>query len=183
MKQTHRPSMIHGASTINRQGGQSLVGVLVALVIGLLVLGGIAVIVQMSMTALDQQSAKSNLTTVRSKTKQTMKGQPDFTGLSNAVGISRGVFPASMVKTGGVIRNAWNGAVTIRPNAADPLTFDIVYAGLAEVDCNEMGTHQFGTWAAEDINGANVPQTGNQIAAIAGACLAAGNNTITYTSN
>lgn len=165
---------------LQAQRGYGTTDMLIGFVLFLFAVGGSYVLYIMAKGDSDLSREQQNLSAIRTHVQQTFSGQPDYSGLDNALALAAGTFPSSMKKSGGVV-NAWGGAVTVAEDA-DPSRFTITYAGVPQEACVKLSVFGFGTWYAVDVNGNDIPQTGSgSVGAAAGVCTDA--STITYTSN
>lgn len=143
MKKTR--SSRHGFS--NSNGGWAIVGTMIAIVVGLIMLGGIFVVVRQSMDSSRANDALTQLQTIRMNTKQVFSSESSFNALGtdgttgNTIGLNAGVFPDSMKKGAGAggVKNPWNGNVTLRVVAAVPTRFTITMEDIPKDACMKIG--------------------------------------------
>jgi len=151
-----------------------------ALLLAVLVLGGSAFMIKKGIESYKVINAQQNLSTFRLDLKSACKGQPDFTGLTTAIAVSNKIVPDGMLKSGGTVRNVWNGDVTVAAGT-DPTTFTITENGVPEYACLKMATFQAESWESITVNGVEITQGSGMVAAITEQL--AESNTIVFTSN
>lgn len=151
----------------------------IGIVIALVMVGGILVMAQRAFSSYRLMNTQNNLTMMKIEVQSLYTGSSDYSGLSNNVGISAGVFPSDMVK-GATVKNAWGGQVTLAPGS-DVTQFSISYSEIPQDVCLKIA--QLGDdWASIAVNGVDVMAAANRISATAGACQD-GANTVVFGSN
>lgn len=151
-----------------------------ALLIAALVLGGSAFMIKKGIESDKVTSAQQNLSTFRLDVKNLYKGEPDFTGLTTEIAVTNKIVPDGMLKSGGTVRNVWNGDVTVAAGA-DPTTFTITHNNVPEYACVKMATFQAESWESITVNGVEITQGSGMVASISEQLSEA--NTIVFTSN
>jgi len=169
--------------SLNKQRGLTLVETLVAVVVGLIILAGAFVVFGMITSSNKLSNAEQDLTTTQLNIKQLYQGQPNYTGLSNAVAFAANVFPQDMATSAINVIDQWNGAVTLAADA-NPTEFDITFAGVPQDACIKFASFEFGQWVSLTINGTNIPQTQgtSPVTVAATACVAGPNNAVVWVS-
>lgn len=166
----------------HRQGGWAIVSTMIAIVIGLIMLGGLFVIFDQAWQGQIMETEQRNIAATRLNIQNLYRGSPNYNGLTTAVGTSAEVFPSDMIKTAG-IRNSWNGAVTLG-TASGNTQFTMSWAAVPRASCIKLATFGYGSWAAVTANGTTIPQSGGgAVGAAATACNNDTNNTLVFTSN
>ena len=125
------------------------------------------------------------VTTIQGSTKGSFKTRGNYLGLENSIAKDLDIFPRDMVDETGslVIRNRYDGTVTLRVNASNSLQQQQIWTGLPMAACMKMALYSPETWVFVDINGTSIDPTADSAMADAnGACNDTG-NTITWTSN
>jgi len=165
-----------------RQEGLTMIETLIALVIGLLVIGVVFIIFNQVQGSQNVSTAKQNIGTLRSGVDGLFQNQKDYTNLTDTVAINAKIPPSSMVTTGGALKDVWGGAVTLQADTVNgnSAQFDIVYNGLPQSACMKLGQFSRGSWAAATINGTAVTGT---VSDASSNCASGSGNTITYVSN
>lgn len=120
------------------------------------------------------------LSTMRLQTKQLYTGSGDYVGLDTELAINTGIIPDSLVKSGGEVKNVWNGDVTIE-TGDDPNTFVITNELVPKESATKFATFQVGSWVDVIVNGTSVGSAENIVAAVA--AVATETNTISFISN
>jgi len=151
-----------------------------ALLLTALVLGGSAFMIKKAIESHKVTSAQQNLSTFRLDVKNLCKGEPDFTGLTTAIAVKNKIVPDGMLKSGGTVRNGWNGNVDVAAGT-DPTTFTITYNNVPEYACVKMASFQAESWESITVNGVEITQGSGMVAAISEQLSEA--NTIVFTSN
>jgi len=151
------------------------IGILIMLVL----VGGILLTAQRAFSSYKLMTAQRDIAMMKMHVQSLYAGSSDYTGLSNTVGISAGVFPSDMIK-GATVKNAWGGQVTLAPGT-DVTQFTISYSEIPQDVCLKIA--QLGDdWASIAVNGVDVMAAANRISATAGACQD-GANTVVFGSN
>jgi hypothetical protein len=113
----------------------------------------------------------SQQTLLQANIQSAYAGQGTFTSLSNAVVIAGNLAPAKMVVSG-ALQNAWNGAITVAPDATAG-QFDVTHAGVPKgSDCQKFATSQ--NVVSVSING-TVQSMPLEAGALINACSLAAN--------
>lgn len=142
-----QPINNHEKRFTSDQGGWAIVGTMIAIVVGLIMLGGIFVVVRQSTDSSRANDALTQLQTIRMNVKQIFNSESSFAALStdgttgNTIGINAGVFPDSMKKGSGAdgIKNPWNGSVSLRVIPATPTRFSITMEDVPKEACMKIG--------------------------------------------
>ncbi|MCT4625662.1 type 4 pilus major pilin [Halodesulfovibrio sp.] len=161
-----------------RQGGWTMVEIVIALIIGLVALASIGLGVASALENMKIGDTESEISTLRMQTKQLYKSSPDYTGLNNAIAEKAGVIPDSMLKSNG-IRNSWNGNVSV-VTGDDPNTFVLTLEAIPLNACVKLATFQNGSWKEVSVNGSSISQD-NIVSEAAGQCD--DENTLAFTSD
>ena len=134
----------------------STLGKVLAAILGLLALAGVAIAGYVGYTHAKTSSAVADVATLATKIRGDYVNNPaGYATLSNQVAIAAGDVPADMLQ-GSSILNAWGSAVTIGPVAGTPKDFAINLGNVPQAACVELLT------ADGDLMGAAVG--GKQVA-------------------
>lgn len=154
-----------------RQGGWAMMETLIALIIGLVVLAGVFVLVQMSFSSNTTSEAQQNLMTTKANINRLFNSQSDYEAISNEVATQSGIVPSSMIvgdTSSGDITNAFGGEVTLLPNDGDGASlataaginvkentyYSIEYTGVPQEACIQLGSYTRSQWVGGvDVNG------------------------------
>lgn len=157
-----------------RQGGWAMMETLIALIIGLVVLAGAFVLVQMAFSSNTISQAQQDLMTTKANISRLFNNQSDFAAISNQIATQSGLVPSSMIvgdTASGDITNAFGGNVTIVPDdgngaglaAAAGITikadsyYSITFTGVPQEACIQMGSYTRSQWAGGvEINGTSI---------------------------
>jgi prepilin-type N-terminal cleavage/methylation domain-containing protein len=119
-----------------KQGGFTLVELVVVLAIIVAAIGAI-IARQMSASQSSRvQSEAGNLQAIVGKINSTFAGRTSYAGATTAFLLAQGAFPTSMVSGTNVV-NGWNGNVTVAPGTGNT-TVNITYAGVPDSACIEF---------------------------------------------
>jgi len=162
-------------------GGWAIMSALIAIFVGLIMLGGVFAIVQMAMQGSKVQSAQTQLTSIRMGVRKLYTGQPSYAGLDTSTAQTAGVFPENMLSGSGP-KNFWNGDVTVSVSGT-PTEFDITYNGVPQKPCVQLAKFGYGSWQSVTVGGTSVSQSGGGAVSDAVSACTSGGNTVTYTSN
>ena len=166
----------------SNQEGWAIVETMIAVIIGLMMLAGVFVGVNMTLDANKKQGAKQNLASIRMSVKQFYSGQPDYTSLDNSLCKTAELVPASMIKSAG-IRNSWNGSVTIAPVAGDTSQFYIQLSGIPEAEAFELAVNASADmWQEVQLNGTTITIGGTGVSAAQSAVTTGETNTLYFAS-
>lgn len=166
-------------SKAGRQVGLTMIETLIALVIGLFVIG-VAFVIYQQLTAGQKVShARQNLSTIRSAVKELYQHEGSYTFLDNTMAIRADMVPTNMITGPASLVNTWGGSVTISVDPVDSSRFDITSAGIPRSACMHLGVFLKGAWDRVLINGTPVDGTVGK----ASASCAGGGNTIIYTAH
>lgn len=161
-----------------RQGGWAMMETLIALIIGLVVLAGVFVLVQMSFSSNTTSEAQQNLTTIKANLNRVFSNQSDYAALGdkaedkgNKIATQSGIVPSSMIVgevSSGDITNAFGGEVTIWADTGngaglvseagilekDNSYYAIEYTGVPQEACIQLGSYTRSQWVGGvDVGG------------------------------
>jgi type II secretory pathway pseudopilin PulG len=153
---------------------------MIAIFIGLVMLGGIFGLVQMAMQGSKVQTAQTNLSTIRMGVQKLYTGQPNYSGLDTSTANAAGLFPESMTSGAGPV-NAWSGSVQVSVGAT-PTRFTITFNDVPQEPCIELAKFGYGSWESVEVNGASVSQSGGGAVSDAVAACTSGGNSLVYVS-
>lgn len=169
---------------IRNEKGFAVVGMLIAIIIGMIMLAGVFVVVQQAMDNKDIDGTLQELATMRMGTKQMFSTESSFGALGTAgtAGIQllnrAGIVPATVARSATVFRHAWDNNVTVWTNAANNAEFAIVLTGVPEAACLKLGPSG-GGWSRVTVGG-----WATSVATVAAASAnCAANNTMYFVSN
>jgi len=146
----------------------------------LLMIASIALVIFFLVSGSKLSDSKQALMSLQMNTRQLYSTEPDYSTLSNNIALKNGLIPQQLRKSSG-LRNAWGGAVTLRPNSSDSTKFDISFEEVPQDACAKFAKHQAGAWVAVTVNGTDVSSSSGMIAAITNAVKET--NTVTFVSD
>ena len=156
---------------MKNEAGYTLMDVLGGLLVGLIVIAGVAVMMQNATSKSKLSTIEQNLAVLRMQTQQMFSGQSDYTGLNNALAINAGLAPKVFVK-GTSLVHGWNGSITLAP---DSDSFSITMTGIPAAECTQLALFQTEEWTSVTVNGGTV----TDVASASSACSGS-SNTIVY---
>jgi Tfp pilus assembly protein PilE len=125
--------------------GRSMIEMLgVLAIVGVLSVGGIAGYSK-AMSKFKIGKTQDQIQSLVSNIRAMWSSEPNYAGLNAAFLISTDILPKDMRKDANNAINAFNGAVTFAPSAADAKEFSITYAGLPPNVCIEVATADWGS--------------------------------------
>jgi hypothetical protein len=180
-KAVMKPARAHWRDcAVTRQRGASLLEAIAYLGIAALVVIGAIALLTSAFSSANTNAVSEQISAIQTGVKKLYSGQnASYTGLTNPVLASAGVFPASISPASdGTVTNTWNGTVVVAV-AASPDQFTITYTEVPQSVCVNAVSGG-GSWTAISVNGTalTLPVTP---AAASGACTT-GANTIIWTS-
>lgn len=149
------------------EAGFTLLDVLGALVVGLLVIAGIATIINNTYSHSKLVDTEQNLIAMRMQIQQLFSGSPDYTGLDNALAIKAGMAPKNFIK-GNTLGNAWGGSVNLASVPADA-AFSIEFTGIPQDECTKLARFQSDAWLSVTVNSTSM--RGGTVEDAANACV------------
>lgn len=163
------------------QRGASLLEAIAYLGIAAIVVIGAVSLLNGAFNSAGTNELSEQVSAIQTGVKKLYMGQTGgYTGVSNAVLSSAGVFPSTIpVASGGAATNGWGGAVTIGSTAAG--LFTITYANVPASVCITAVTAG-GSWTAISVNGTALTPLPATPTAAQGACNT-GANSIVWTSS
>jgi hypothetical protein len=168
---------------LKNEEGWAILSTMIAIVVGLIMMAGIFAVVDQSMDSSKLTSAQQEITMIRMNIRQLCSGMGSYTGLSDTLAESAGVFPSSMEKAS-EIKNPWNGAVSVGV-LTDTTLFSITYEDVPQASCIKLATYD--SWEAVTAAGAStdLPSDSASISSVAAAATACSSdlNTMTFYSN
>lgn len=165
------------------EAGLTIIETLIAILVGLVVLGGAVYLGTRLFGTTKVSSAQQDIMAVIGSVKQIYNGNPSFAGLDNTVAINSQIIPSDWNIAGNAVSNQWSGGVTIA-TAAIVTQFTLEMDDVPQSACVQLGSFAPSAWVNVTVNGTQtqgVGFAGNIPSATAGACVA-GNNTIIYTA-
>jgi len=168
---------------IKNEEGWAITEILMAVVISLIMLGGVFALVNIVMSSSKVQNEQQNIATIRSGAQQLFSTSRSYSGITNTICENAGLIPSNLLtSTQGVFSHSWNGSVTIAPDT-DTTLFTITYNSLPQEEAIKLATFGVGSWTKVTLNGTDIPQmTGGAVAAASAAANAGAANTIVFTS-
>lgn len=163
------------------QQGWAIISALIAIVIGLIALGGVFLVVLHARGASQIDAEQQNVVAIRQNVIALYIFSPGYAGLNTANAAHGGVFPKGMVKPSGV-RNAWGGSVDVEPVMGGE-RFAIIYRDVPREACAKLALTLYRGWSDVSINNVSIPQVSGAVSLISEACSQGGTNLIRYTAN
>ncbi|HYS66928.1 MAG TPA: type 4 pilus major pilin [Paraburkholderia sp.] len=167
-----------------RQHGASLLEAISYLGIAAIVVIGAVALLSSAFSSASTNSVNEQVSAIQSGVKKLYMGQSaSYTGLTNSVLASAGVFPASLTPSSdanATITNTWNGTVTVAAAAAAN-EFTITYTSVPQSVCVNSVTAG-GSWASVSVNGTAYTTMPVTPANASTACSSTDSNTIIWTS-
>ena len=129
---------------LQNQDGWAIISTLIAIVIGLVVIGGLFAAAKQSMDSTKVTEAIQQTQTIKINVKQAFQSEPSFAALgagANAMLVNAGVYPQGMIRNAatGDVRNPWDGAVNVLVDAT-PTRFVVEYQQVPQAACIKLAT-------------------------------------------
>jgi X-X-X-Leu-X-X-Gly heptad repeat protein len=163
------------------QRGASLLEAIAYLGIAAIVVIGAVALLNSAFSSAGTNELAEQVNAIQTGVKKLYMGQTNgYTGVSNAVLASAGVFPSTVPVTGGIATNTWGGSVNVTGTGTG--TFQIDYANIPTAVCINAVTAG-GSWTSITVNGtveATLPLTPTQAQTD---CSAGNANTVIWTSS
>ncbi|MFM0299034.1 type 4 pilus major pilin [Paraburkholderia sediminicola] len=169
------------SSAATRQRGASLLEAIAYLGIAALVVIGAIALLTSAFSSANTNAVSEQISAIQTGVKKLYSGQnASYSGLTNTVLASAGVFPASFSPASdGSVTNTWNGTVTVAV-ASSPDEFTITYTDVPQNVCvNAVSAG--GSWMAISVNGTALTLPATPADASAD-CSSTSANTIVWTS-
>lgn len=172
-----------------REKGLSIIGVLFALVIGLIVLSVVATQFSKAQASSNAQSEIQNVLALKAATKEIYKS-PMYTGLTTTTMTDSKKAPPKMIN-GDQLVNVWAGAVVMAPatpaDGAVDSNFTISEAGVPTDECNTLASGLADNFTkvvigTETVKDASAGTSGEYSETATVAACKAGNITLDFTS-
>lgn len=183
----------HGERILNRrasamrrarqsQRGASLLEAIAYLGVAAIVVIGAVALMNGAFSSASTNELAEQVGAIQSGVKKLYMGQTGgYTGVSNTVLSSAGVFPSTLPASGSAVTNAWGGGVTVSSTAAGQ--FSIEYTAVPQAVCINA-VMAGGSWLSVTINTSPAQTTVPVSPATAQAqCSSATANTVTWTSS
>jgi hypothetical protein len=168
---------------LRRQHGASLLEAISYLGIAAIVVIGAVALLSSAFSSASTNSVNEQVSAIQSGVKKLYMGQAaSYTGLTNSVLATAGVFPAALTPASdGTITNTWNGNVTVAVAAANN-EFTITYTNVPQSVCvNSISAG--GSWIGIQVNsGTSYTSMPISPADASTACSSTDANTIVWTS-
>lgn len=127
--------MRYSISSRRRQRGFNLIEVSIATAIGVLVLGGVAYLIQGGFSGVAISAEATNISSLIANTKALKDGGGyGSASLLADLRISKGL-PSSLADDGTVVKNAWGGAVTVDGTGAG---YTVGYGAVPQDACQKL---------------------------------------------
>lgn len=165
-----------------RQHGASLLEAISYLGIAAIVVIGAVALLSSAFSSASTNSVDEQVSAIQSGVKKLYMGQAaSYTGLTNSVLASAGVFPSSLSAASGtgVITNTWNGTIDVAV-ASSANEFTITYTEVPQSVCVNSVTAG-GSWVSVAVNGTSYTTMPVSPADASTACSGT-TNTIIWTS-
>jgi len=157
----------------------NLLETLGSLIVGLIILGGVALGLYTAFSSSKLSETEQNLVSMRMQIQHMFSGSSDYTGIDNNLSIKAGVVPKSFIK-GSQLKNAFGGEITISPVTADA-AFSIELSNIPQEECTKLAKFQTDAWLAIAVNGNEVNRLSDTLVTdIVGYCEET--NTILFTA-
>lgn len=163
-----------------RQQGFNLIGVAIAIVIGLVVSVGIFTVYASASANNRAQQSSNNMMLLKSSI-QALYPSPQYTGLNNQLLLDAGKVPESMQGAAGQIKNVWASDIVVTTAGANDSLFTITTNNVPTDECTSMLGILASNFRQVEAGGQTVKspaQTFSATAAVAG-CNNAGAGTTT----
>lgn len=166
---------------------------MIAIIIGLIVLAGVFVVVQMAFSGNQVGEARQNLMMSKANVKRMFSTQPDYGGLDNQLAIDAGIVPGSMItgRDKGALANAFGGVVTFGTDDGSAAGgnargtdshYTIFIDEVPQEACIELATYTRSDWEGGiNVNGDSDVDP-EDIAGAQGACNNDDNNSMLFVS-
>lgn len=171
---------LHCSGRFDGKGGFILAESMSGIIFYLVMLAAAGILIAFLFRSSNLSSAEQSLSSLRLQVKQLYAGSGDYSGLDTDLAVRAGVVPATMIRSDGTVKNAWNGAVTISAGS-DTSTFVISFAGVPKDAAVKLATYQTGSWVDVSVNSTSVGSSGNMVSAVS--AQVADTNTVAFTSN
>jgi X-X-X-Leu-X-X-Gly heptad repeat protein len=180
------PSISTASATVLRknprsQRGASLLEAIAYLGIAAIVVIGAVALLNGAFSSAGSNELSEQVSAIQTGVKKLYMGQTGgYTGISNTILSSAGVFPSTIPVNAGAATNTWGGSVTVASPSVG--TFTIAYTQVPTSVCINAATAG-GSWNSLSINGTpttTVPATPTEAQTD---CSAGNANTMTWTSN
>jgi hypothetical protein len=164
------------------QRGASLLEAIAYLGIAAIVVIGAVALMNGAFSSASTNELAEQVNAIQSGVKKLYMGQTGgYTGVTNSVLASAGVFPSTIPASGATATNAWGGSVTVSSSTAGQ--FAIAYTAVPQAVCINAVTAG-GSWLSVTVNTSAAQTTVPLSPATAQTeCNASTSNTITWTSS
>ncbi len=146
------------------------------LIIGLLIIGAVAVGLYAAFSKSNVATMEQNLVLLRMQTQQFFFGT-NYDNLDNEVAIKAGIVPKAFIK-GDTLKNSWGGDVTLSSDTSNG-TFTVEIDNIPQDACIQLARFQPDSWQSVSINGAEIDAT--DVVGITDAC-SQDTNTLAFTA-